>query len=183
MTARQHAGRSLVPLLLLLFLAPGCILVRTTEHSIRLNKDGSGEARLRLVDLRSDGATDSAVVRDYGVLMGSLEKDGYKDFEQDGRKVSDAQFFLHGDTLGVEIRYAFKSLTAVEGLRVKPDELFMTVADTREVVRTNGRLSTADNKMQKISWPRNATRLSYVIREKQLPPTTSLAPLYRKFGR
>ena len=182
MKIRLRAVIALAPLLLL-FLAPGCIVVRTTEHLIKLNKDGSGEAVLRLVDLRSDGATDSAVVHDYGVLMGSLEKNGYRDFEQSGRKVTDARFYVHGDTLGVEIRYTFSSLAAVEGLRVTPDELYMTVADTREVVKTNGAVSTELKDMHRIAWPRDARRLMYVISEKQMPPSTSLASLYLKFGR
>ena len=180
---KRNAKSQWAALVLLALLAPGCILVRTTEHWIKLNKDGSGEATLRLIDLRSDGTTDSAVVRDYGTLMGSLKKNGYSEFEHSTRKVSDAQFFVHGDTLSVEIKYTFQALSAVEGLRVKEDKLYMAVYDSREIVRTNGDVATGQNHIQTITWPRDATRLMYVIREKQLPPSTALGPFYLKFGR
>jgi hypothetical protein len=172
-----------IPLLILVAIVPGCIIVRTTEHWITLHKDGSGEALLRLVDLRSDGVTDSAVVRDYGIMMGDLEKNGYGDFEKSTRKVTGARFFVHGDTLGVDVRYTFRALAAVEGLRVTNDELYMIIPPGKEIVRTNGSVSESERNTERITWARNAEHLMYVVRERRLPPSVSLAPLYLKYGR
>lgn len=70
---------------LALFL-PACILIRTTEHRIKLNENGSGEAMMRLIDIRSDARTDSALARDYAVMMASVQKEGVTEFEQGGGK-------------------------------------------------------------------------------------------------
>ena len=51
----------LTVLLAVLVLLPGCILIRSTEHRISVNDDGTGEAVLRLIDLRSDEMADSLV--------------------------------------------------------------------------------------------------------------------------
>jgi hypothetical protein len=71
------------PLILVLVVSfwPGCILIHTTEHRITLNPDGTGEAVLRLIDLRSDETVDSLVQRDFRNMMTSFEKDAVGDFE------------------------------------------------------------------------------------------------------
>lgn len=63
---------------------PSCLLIRTTEHRIRLNENGSGEAMMRLIDIRSDGKTDSALARDYSIMMASVQKEGVVEFEKGG---------------------------------------------------------------------------------------------------
>ena len=161
---------------------PACLLIRTTEHRIKLNENGSGEASMRLVDIRSDAPTDSALARDYAVMMASIQKEGLTEFEQGGRKVLSKQFHAGGDTLTAEIIYTFPNLDQVEGLKVRKDELFVVVHDGREIVRTNGKVSSWTRGSQRIVWPRDAKRLMYQIREKALPKSTSLAPFYMKYG-
>ena len=120
------------------FFLPACLLVRTTEHHIKLNKNGSGEGVMRLIDIRSDGRTDSLVARDYAVMMASIEKEGVVEFEKGGRKVTSKQFFAAGDTLSAEISYTFPNLSQVEGLKLRKDEMFVVVNKGREIIRTNG---------------------------------------------
>jgi hypothetical protein len=165
--------------LLLLVLLPGCLQVRVTEHRIRLNKDGSGEHALRMIDIRSDGVTDSAVAHDYRVMISSFETGAEEDFEAQGRAIVDKKLYTRGDTLYGELTYSFKELAAAEGLRVREDEIFVVVPPTREIVRTNGKIRNEENGGQRIVWERSAPRLLYVIREKSLPPSVSLAPYYR----
>lgn len=57
----------------------------------------------------------------------------------------------------------------------------MVVGEGRELVRTNGRAETWKQDAQRITWDADARRLMYVIREKNLPPSTSLARWYIKF--
>jgi hypothetical protein len=173
---------SLALVAVLAVVLPSCLLIRTTEHRIRLNEKGSGEAMIRLIDIRSDGKTDSALARDYSIMMASVQKEGVVEFEKGGRKVTSKQFSASGDTLSAEIIYTFPDLDQVEGLKVKKDELFVVVSDGREIVRTNGSVQSWTRNARRIVWPRNAKRLMYQIREKTFPESVSLAPLYVKFG-
>ena len=168
-------------LLLLLSLFPGCLLVRITEQRVKLNDDGSGDALMRLIDIRSDGVNDSLIVRDFGIMMASSEREGIDDFERTGRKVTSKQFVVRGDTLSAEIAYTFSSLTAIEGLHATKDELFVVVGEGREVTKTNGKVGVWDRNTTRIMWDRDAKRLMFQIREKTLPPSTSLASLYLNY--
>ena len=175
------AGSLVLSAALAVFL-PACLQIRMTEHRIRLNDDGSGKAMMRLIDIRSDGPTDSALARDYSVMMASIQKEGVTEFEQGGRKVLSKRFYASGDTLTAEIIYTFPGLEQVEGLKVKEDELFVVVAEGREIVSTNGKVRSWVRGSQRIVWPRDAKRLVYQIHEKAMPKAVSLAPLYLKYG-
>ena len=182
MTMAERVG-TLGALTVAALLLPGCLLIRTTEHRIKLTEKGSGEAMMRLIDLRSDAVNDSVLNRDYSVMMTSVQKEGITEFERGGRKVTATRFFAGGDTLTAEIFYTFPALDQVEGLKMNKDELFVVVTQGREVVRTNGSVESWARKSQRIVWPRDAKLLTYVITEKKMPPATrSLAPLYQKFG-
>lgn len=161
-------------------LLPGCIVIRTTEHRIKLNSDGSGEALLRLIDIRSDAVTDSLVRRDFVMMMKGVEEQGVKEFERSGRTVTTKQFSVRGDTLMCEVSYTFQKVAAVEGLRQTADGLVMIVGEGREVVKTNGTVEAWQANGQRIVWDADAKRLMYVMREKTLPASTSLASLYLK---
>jgi len=167
---------------LLAILLPACLLIRTTEHRIKLNKDGSGEAVIRLVDIRSDAMNDTVLARDYAVMMASVQKEGVQLFEQGGRKVVSKQFFVGGDTLNAELVYTFPNLDGVEGLKVSSSELFVVVNKGREIVKTNGSVQSWARGSRRIVWPRDAKRLMYQISETALSPGVSLAPLYLKYG-
>ncbi len=158
----------------------GCVLVRTTEHRIKLNEDGSGEALLRLIDIRSDEQTDSLIQRDFDQMMVAYNKYGIEEFEQTGRKVTGKQFLVRGDTLILEISYTFKKIEAVEGLHMTKDGFTMGVASSREVVKTNGKVENIKKTLQQIDWDLSARRLMYTISEKSMPASTSLSDLYVK---
>jgi hypothetical protein len=162
---------------------PGCLLVRITEHRIRVNESGGGEAMMRLTDIRSDGASDSARVRDFGIMMASVEYDGAKEFERRGRRVTAKQFLVSGDTLSAEISYTFPALESVEGLKVDENGLYVVVPEGREIVRTNGKIQPGERRTQRIVWPKDARRLSYVIREHEGRRAISLASYYLKYSR
>ncbi len=174
-------GRAAVVLaaVAVLIAVSGCLQVRVTEHRIRLNKDGSGEHSLRMIDIRSDGTTDSAVVHDYRVMISSFDAGAEQEFAAKGRSIAEKKLYTRGDTLFGELTYTFKTLAAVEGLRVRGDELFVVVLPGREIVRTNGSIRGKEGETRRIVWERDAGRLVYVIRENTLPPSVSLAPYYR----
>lgn len=160
-------------------LMPGCILIRTTEHRITVNEDGSGEAVLRLIDLRSDEMADSLVQRDFRIMMSSYEKEGAEQFSRQGRTITNKKLFTIADTLYAEIAYRFDQLAALEGMHVTGEEIYVVVPATRHVVRTNGRVLPWANDAVRIVWKRDARRLLYQITENALPPSTSLARFYR----
>jgi len=168
---------------LLAALLPACLQIRTTEHRIKLNKDGSGEAMMRLIDIRSDASNDTVLARDYAVMMASVQKEGMQLFEQGGRKVISRQFFVGGDTLNAELVYTFPNLDGVEGLKFSDREMFVVVNKGREIVKTNGSVQSWARGARRIVWPRDAKRLMYQISETALSPGVSLAPLYLKYGK
>jgi hypothetical protein len=170
----------LVLILTLAGMSPGCLQVNTTEHRIKLNKDGSGEHMLRLLDIRSDGTTDSAVVHDFNALMTSYDEGVGKGFDGPGRTVIDRKLYTRGDTLVGEMTYTVKEPGAIEGLHVTEDELSVSVAPSRVIVKTNGRIRQDERGYQHIVWNRDAARLFYSIREKEMPPTVSLVAMFRE---
>ncbi len=177
--SRFHASAGFhLMLLLLAVMIPGCLFVRVTDHRIRLNDDGSGEAMLRLVDIRSDGVTDSSITKDFEGLKTGLGEKGDPDFERDGRKITSKQMYVHGDTLIGEITYTFPNLFAIYGMHVTGSQLFVVVPEGREVLKTNGTVEPWVGKANRIVWDHDATRLMMQIRERDMPPTVSLAPLY-----
>jgi len=113
------------------------------------------------------------------VMISSFDTGVEREFEAKGRTLVDKKLYTRGDTLFGELTYAFKEPAAVEGLRVRENELFVNVPQEREVLRTNGKIETREGSVQRIVWNRDATRLMYIIREKTLPPSRSLAPYYR----
>ncbi len=169
-------------LFLVALMFPGCLVVRITEQRIRLNKDGSGSAVLRLTDLRSDARTDSGAFRDYGTMMGALDQEKVKDFEGRERRLTGKRFMVHGDTLIAEVTYQFSSLGSIDGLNVTDDMLFIIVAEGDEVVKTNGKVESWGHTGTRIVWDRNATSLVYQIRQAFVPESYSLAPYYLKYG-
>jgi hypothetical protein len=160
----------------------GCLIVRVTEHRIRIDDDGSGEARLRLTDLRSDAEADSAVAEDFAIMISSFEEKGIQDFEKGGRRVRSKRFLVHGDTLSAEIVYSFASTDDIEGLVVNREEMYVVVREGRTVMRTNGTVRLQGGNSVRIVWPRDCRRLSYEIREDRLPPSVSLAGWYRRYS-
>jgi len=158
----------------------GCLFVRETEHRIKVNEDGGGEAWIRLIDLRSDGTTDSSVTADLEGMLASFEGDVDKEFERRGRTLVAKKFLLKGDTLSAELQYSFGKLTAIEGLLVTPEELAIVVSQEREIVRTNGTVTAWHQNTQKIAWPRDSDRLFYRVRERVVPPSVMLGPKYRQ---
>jgi hypothetical protein len=161
-------------------LLSGCLFIRETEHRIKLNDDGGGEAQVKLVDIRSDGTTDSAVTADIDVMLASYQGDIDVEFERRGRTLLSKKFLTSGDTLSAELQYSFRKLTAIEGLLVTANELSIIVAQEREIVKTNGTVSQWHQNSQKISWPRDAERLMYRIRERVIPPGVMLGRAYRQ---
>jgi hypothetical protein len=157
---------------------PSCVIVGMTEHRVQFRQDGTGRAWLRLTDIRSDGATDSTVARDFAIMMDSFEKEGIDDFEKDGRTITNRRFIVHGDTLSAEIEYRFDSLEAIEGLNVTEKEIFVIVPAGREVVRTNGKIGVGEGGSLRILWDRHTETIFYNIREKGSLPGVSLAPYY-----
>jgi len=180
MTVRLRFRLVLAGLVAGMVLMPGCILIRTTEHRISINEDGSGEAVLRLIDLRSDETADSLIQRDFRIMLSSYEREGEDSFEREGRAITGKKLYARADTLYAEITYTFTTLMAIEGLHATDEELYVVVPDGREVIRTNGEVRPWTGDAHRIVWDRDANRLMFQIREKQLPPSTSLARLYRE---
>lgn len=176
---RTHAA--LVSLIVLSVCVSGCLVVRTSENRIRLDEDGSGEAVLRLIDIRSDAVTDSGITADFNSMMTDYDRSSGEEFERDGRKITSRHFTVHGDTLIATITYTFPSLGSVEGLRVTGDEMFFVVEPGREVVSTNGSTRSGEGDRVEIVWDHDARYLVYQVREKSLPPSVSLASRYTNY--
>ena len=170
--------REALAVVLVMVTLPACIVVGKTEHRVEFSGGGTGKAWLRLTDIRSDGDTDSSRMRDFTIMMDSFEKEGIGDFEKGGRKVTDKRFIVHGDTLSAEIEYTFASKADIEGLNISEEEMYIIVPEGRDVVWTNGRIGTWERGTMRIVWDLDATSLVYHVREKHLPSSVSLAPLY-----
>jgi hypothetical protein len=163
----------------LLFGASGCLEVRTTEHRIRINDDGTGDHSLRLIDIRSDGKTDSAVGSDYRDLVRSMKEELPKEFELKGRKILDTKLYARGDTLIGEISYAVREISQIEGLRITKEAFYVAVSPEREIVRTNGTIVPGEKGSSRIAWDLDARRIFYVLREREWGTGRMLGPWHR----
>jgi hypothetical protein len=144
---------------------------------------GSGEGVVHLIDIRSTSLSDSLVQEDFDELMTAYGAAKVEEFETYGRTITGKRLRVRGDTLMAEVTYTFSSLGAIDGLRVTEDEMTMAFAADKEVTRTNGKMSQTADGGTLITWERDAERLVYEVREKQVPPSTSLAPLYMRYSR
>lgn len=178
-TIRCGTSAAVLLVLAVVMALHGCILIRTTEHRISVNEDGSGEAVLRLIDLRSDEMADSLVQHDFRIMISSYEKEGAEQFSRQGRTITEKKLFTVADTLYAEIGYRFEQLASLEGMHVTGDEVYVVVPATKHVVRTNGKVEAWTGDAVRIVWKRDARRLLYQITENSLPPSTSLARFYR----
>jgi hypothetical protein len=176
---RNHATRLAAAALCALMFG-GCLLVRTTEHRIHLNGDGSGDAVMRFVDIRSDGETDSTVTGDFDELMTKLSDSTGGGFETGTRTITARRLVLDADTLNGEMAYEFAGFGDVEGLRITDDALSVLVSPERVVVKTNGTIEERSEGGVRIVWDRDARELQYEISERFVRPSTSLAGMYRK---
>lgn len=171
---------SLILAVLATLVLGGCLIVGTTEHTIRVQQNGSGEALLRLVDIRSDGVTDSLIAADLEELLHMRDAEFVPEFEREGRLISSKKLRVAGDTLIAEVAYTFNGLGAIEALSVRPEEVLLFVSAEREIVETNGTVADRPGGGWTIAWPRNERRLHYVIRERPPIAGVSLAPLYSR---
>jgi hypothetical protein len=179
MTAMTRPGSLLFAAAFLLIGASGCLEVRTTEHRIRINNDGSGDHTLRLIDIRSDAETDSGVGSDYRDLLTALKEGLAKEFEAKERTVLGTKLYARGDTLLGELSYGFRKVSRIEGLRVTDDEIYIVVGPEREVLRTNGNVAPGEKGSTRISWGLDARRLLYVVREREWGTSRMLGPWHR----
>ena len=179
---RPHAT-PVVSALLFALLCSGCLLVRTTEHRVSLSENGGGEALLRLIDIRSDADTDSGRSLDYEELADILEDSTLRGFVTPDRRVTGKRAFLQGDTLFVEVTYAFDNPEAVEGLALHRGEFSVTVAAHRELVHTNGSVETLRDGSHRIIWKGDVRLLRYAVTESAADPGVSLAPWHRAAAR
>jgi hypothetical protein len=161
----------------------GCLLVRSTEHRIRLDPLGSGDALIRLVDIRSDAEADSAVTADFDAMMKVLRDSAITGFESRTRRITAKQLLLSGDTLKAEIAYDFDGYGDLEGMQVNDEAIFVNVPPERVVVKTNGKVEKVAEGGYRIVWERDASRLMYEIAERFVRPSTSLARMYRAYLR
>jgi hypothetical protein len=160
-------------------LLSGCLEIRTTEHRIKVNEDGSADHALRMIDIRSNAAGDSAIGSDYRALTTAFQDEIDKQFDAKGRKISDKKLYARGDTLIGELTYHVREISHIEGLRVTADEIFVNVGPEREIVRTNGKISPGERNQVKIAWDRDATRILYIIRERNWGGGALLGPWHR----
>lgn len=158
---------------------PGCLLVVTTEHRIKLNDNGSGEGRLILTDIRSDGTTDSARAADLALLVSIHDSAAGAQFERRGRTLTQRRLFTHGDTLSGEIFYTFRTPLAVDGLAWTREGFSIVIPAGADIVKTNGEVEDWLGGAKRIRWDLDARRLMYRVCERQVRPSVSLSALYR----
>jgi hypothetical protein len=179
MSTRRPPAPLLFAAALLLLGASGCLEVRTTEHRIRINDDGTGDHSLRLIDIRSDATSDSGAGNDYRDLVRSMKEELPKEFELKERRILDTKLYARGDTLVGEISYAVRELSRIEGLRITKDLFYVVVSPEREILRTNGKVVPGEKGSSRITWDLDARRIFYVLREREWGGGRMLGPWHR----
>jgi hypothetical protein len=179
MSAMKRPAPLLFAAALLLLGASGCLEVRTTEHRIRINDDGTADHALRLIDIRSDATTDSGAGKDYRELVRSMKEELPKEFELKERRILDTKLYARGDTLIGEISYAVREISLIEGLRITKEALYVAVSPEREILRTNGKIVPGEKGASWIVWELDARRIFYVLREREWGTGRMLGPWHR----
>jgi hypothetical protein len=165
-------------------LLPGCLFISTTELRVAFSESGAAVVTMTFTDIRSDAATDSMRLRDYGIMMASLGGDGLKEIERRQHlSLTGHRFIVSGDSLlNAELSYYVYSAEDVEGLRFADNQISVAVSQEREIVSTDGTVKIAGPRMHIITWPGDTREITYCIREKNLPRSVSLASLYNTYG-
>jgi hypothetical protein len=166
--------------LTLLLVLPGCLLVGRTEHRIEVLGDGSARVRVRYIDLRSDGETDSAAARDMDILLDSFTAAGRGEHLPSGMRLLGKRLILEGDTLVAEVELAAPNLGLVEGVALQEGRPTVVVPAGEQITWTNGAISRWRDGGLRIQWSGSATHLGFDVQPVALSATRSLAPLYRR---
>jgi len=166
--------------LMLLPVLPGCLLVGRTEHRVEVSADGSAVVRVRYIDLRSDGETDSAVARDMEIFLDSFAAAGHGERLPPGMRLLGKRLMLEGDTLVAEVELAAPNLGLVDGLSLQDGRPTVVVPAGEQITWTNGAISRWHDGGLRIQWSASAPHLAFDVQPVPLSATRSLAPLYRE---
>ena len=164
--------------LLALLASPGCLLVGHTQYRAAILPDGSARLAVRYIDLRSDGETDSAVVRDLDILLDSFRTDG--DHLPPGVSLVEKHLGLHGDTLVAEVLLEAAGLGEMEGFSLQNGRPTVTVPAGQQITWTNGAVSRWQEGGLRIQWSDTATHIEFDMRPASTTSARTLAPLYRE---
>jgi len=182
MISDRSALRGMWGVLALLFFAPGCLLVGHTEHHVDILPDGSTLVTVRYNDLRSDGETDSAAVRDLEILLDSFASAGQGEHLPPGVRLLEKHLGLQHDTLVAEVRLNAPGITAVEGFFLQDGRPTVLVPEGEMIAWTNGAVSRWHNGGLRIQWSDTATFLEFDIQSRSATTARPLARLYRERG-
>jgi len=166
----------------LLLVLPGCLLVEHMEHRVERQADGSALVTVRYVDLRSDGETDSAVVRDLEILLDSFASAGEGEPLSPGGRMLEKHIGLQGDTLVVEVLLRAPDLTAVEGFLFQEGHPTVIVPQGQRITWTNGAVSRWLEGSLRIQWSDTSSHLDFDLKPTYSTKGRSLAPLFRERG-
>ena len=164
--------------ILLLPAVPGCLLVGHTQYRAEILPDGSARVVLRYIDLRSDGETDSAVVRDLDILLDSFRSDG--EHLPRGVLLMEKHLGLQGDTLVAEVLLEAADLADMEGFSRQEGLPTVIVPAGQQITWTNGAVSRWHEGGLRIQWRDTARYIECDVRPSTNSGARTLAPLYRE---
>jgi hypothetical protein len=182
MISDRSVLRMMWGVLAVLLFVPGCLLVTRTDHHVEILPDGRALVTVRYIDIRSDGETDSAAVRDLEILLDSFASAGQGEHLPPGVRLLEKHLGLQHDTLVAEVRLGAPVITAVEGFFLQDGCPTVLVPEGELIARTNGAVSRWHDGGLRIQWSDTTTCLEFDIQS--LPATTGhpLARLYREHG-
>lgn len=166
--------------LLLLLAVPGCLLVGHTQYRAEILPDGAARVVVRYIDLRSDGETDSAVVRDLDILLDSFRTSGEGEHLPPGMLLVEKHLGLQGDTLVAEVLLEATDLADMEGFSRQNGLPTVIVPAGQQITWTNGAVSRWHEGGLRIQWSDTARSIEFDVQPTNSSGARTLAPLYRE---
>ena len=175
----------IIVLLLLALLIIGCLQPITKEYSFHLKPDGSGNGKIRFVDICSvDAEGEEGVVEDFDLLINDYVQGNYFEEENAQLNVTDKKLFEENGILVGEITFEFASLTDAGLFRYDECDccpimlIELTLGET--IGQSNGKL--ADGVDGIYLWDKDESDISFsTVFEATDSGKVSLLPMYNEW--
>jgi hypothetical protein len=172
---------NLFVIILLVFIAPGCLLFNTASYNVNIYDDGTGDVQVVIQDIRTDAESDTTLSKDKDMLFNyMLKSDEFLQMmKKRGDNIQSRSLYVDGNKLNAKVFYKFNNISDVENMQKDKDFYYLTLQPTDSVVSTNGEvITTAEHK--RILWKRDAKNIKFEMLGTSYEGTNykSLKPYY-----
>lgn len=153
--------------LIILFVAlftQGCLRVNKISYEVVIEQNGTGEAKVRFYDIRSDAEEDFDFEKDKETLFEYIlnSEQFISDIAGEGKNIISRKLFIENGNLNGEVVYRFEDFRKVENLAYESGYYYLTIEPEFEVNTENGEI-VKSSYYQRVIWESGIKTLQWEI--------------------